>query len=169
MGIIVFGRFLTKQAVRNLIINLPDMQTQRKIINVVCSIDDKIELNRKMSQTLEEIAQALFKSWFVDFDPVHAKAEYSTDDTLEAAAKELGISKEVLELFPSEFMESEMGMIPLGWEWKTLEDEFNITMGQSPSGKSYNENQEGMVFFKEEEILVNIIQRQEYIRQNLKD
>jgi len=73
-----------------------------------------------MNRTLEAMAQVLFKSWFVDFDPVHAKAGCRTDDELEAAAKELGISKEVLELFPSEFVESEMGMIPLGWENDTL-------------------------------------------------
>jgi type I restriction enzyme, S subunit len=61
------------------------------------------------------MAQALFKSWFVDFDPVHAKAQCSSDEELEAAARELGISKEVLGLFPSKFEESELGMIPKGW------------------------------------------------------
>jgi type I restriction enzyme S subunit len=84
----------------------------------------------------------------VDFDPVHAKAGCESDEDLEAAAKELGISKEILELFPSEFVESEMGMIPLGWEVSTIEDEFSVTMGQSPSGKSYNETQDGMLFFQ---------------------
>ena len=104
-------------------IEIPDYDypTTKKIAHILSTLDDKIELNRKMNQTLEEMAQALFKSWLVDFDPVHAKAGCKSDDELEAAAKELGISKEVLELFPSEFVESEMGMIPLGWEVKPLD------------------------------------------------
>lgn len=96
--------------------------TQKKIAHILSTLDDKIELNRKMNQTLEEMAQAIFKSWFVDFDPVHAKAGCSSDEELEAAAKELGISKEILELFPSEFEESELGMIPKGWRVKSLDD-----------------------------------------------
>jgi type I restriction enzyme S subunit len=73
-----------------------------------------------MNQTLEEMAQALFKSWFVDFDPVHVKATCKSKEELEVAAKELGVSKEILELFPSEFEESELGMIPKGWKHDTL-------------------------------------------------
>ena len=88
-----------------------------KIAHILSTLDDKIELNRKMNETLEAMAQALFKSWFVDFDPVHAKAKCQSDAELELAAKELGISKEILELFPSEFEESDMGMIPEGGRW----------------------------------------------------
>ena len=95
--------------------------SEDEIANILSTLDDKIELNRKMNQTLEEMAQVLFTSWFVDFDPVHAKAGCESDEELEVVAKELGISKEVLELFPSEFVESEMGMIPLGWEVKPLD------------------------------------------------
>ena len=82
------------------VLNLPPLPTQKKIAHILSTLDDKIELNRKMNKTLEEMAQALFKSWFVDFDPVHAKAGCKSDDELEAAAKELGISKEVLESVP---------------------------------------------------------------------
>jgi type I restriction enzyme, S subunit len=96
-------------------LSIPSKATQLKIETILNSIEDKIELNRKMNQTLETMAQALFKSWFVDFDPVHAKAQCSSDEELEAAARELGISKEVLGLFPSKFEESELGMIPKGW------------------------------------------------------
>ena len=104
-----------------------------KIAHILSTLDDKIELNRKMNQTLEAMAQALFKSWFVDFDPVYAKVGFESDEELEAAAKELGISKEVLELFPREFMESEMGMIPLGWEAQSLGDICSIiTKGTTP-------------------------------------
>ncbi len=108
------------QEIGNLDIYLPPLETQKKIAHILSTLDDKIELNRKMNQTLEEMAQALFKSWFVDFDPVHAKAGCSSDEELELAAKELGISKEVLELFPSEFEESGLGMIPKGWEVLTI-------------------------------------------------
>jgi len=111
---------ITKQAVRNLVIDLPNIKIQKKIINIIGGLDDKIELNRKMNQTLEQMAQALFKSWFVDFDPVKVKAKCSSDEELEAVAKELGISKEILELFPSEFEDSELGMIPKGWKNNTL-------------------------------------------------
>jgi type I restriction enzyme S subunit len=74
----------------------------KKIAHILSTLDDKIELNRKMNQTLEAMAQALFKSWFVDFDPVHVRLRCKSDEELKVAARELGISKEVLELFPSE-------------------------------------------------------------------
>jgi len=125
-------------------VELPSLVTQKKIAHILSTLDDKIELNRKMNKTLEEMAQALFKSWFVDFDPVHAKAKCSSDEELETAAKELGISKEILELFPSEFEESDLGMIPNGWEVKELIDVATVTMGQSPKGESYNYDCEGL-------------------------
>ncbi len=114
---------------------LPPLPTQKKIAHILSTLDDKIELNRKMNETLEAIAQALFKSWFVDFDPVHAKAEAKSEQELEVAASTLGISKEILDLFPSEFEESEMGMIPLGWEVKPLKDFGQVITGKTPSTK----------------------------------
>ena len=101
-----------------------------------------------MNRTLEAMAQAIFKSCFVDFDPVHAKAACRTEADYEAAAKRLGISREVLELFPDEFEESEPGMIPKGWEVSTIGKEFSVVMGQSPAGSSYNEEKKGMIFFQ---------------------
>jgi len=100
-----------------------------RIAHILSTLDDKIELNRKMNQTLEDMAQALFKSWFVDFDPVKAKAKCSSDEELEVVAKELGISKEILELFPSEFEDSELGMIPKGWEAKSFGTLLSKTIG----------------------------------------
>ena len=97
-----------------------------------------------MNKTLEEMAQALFKSWFVDFDPVHAKAKATSDADLEQIAKDLGISKEVLDLFPDEFEDSELGMIPKGWEVKKLKDISKVTMGLSPKSDSYNTEHDGM-------------------------
>ena len=117
------GQPLLNQGILNsLEINYFDPHTQKKIAHILSTLDDKIELNRKMNQTLEEMAQALFKSWFVDFDPVHVKMGCANDEELEVASRELGISKELLELFPSEFEESELGMIPEGWEWKKFGD-----------------------------------------------
>lgn len=111
-----------KTDLRNIEFPLPPLPIQKKIAHILSTLDDKIELNRKMNQTLEEMAQTIFKSWFVDFDPVHAKANCESEAELENIAKELGISKAILELFPSEFIESELGMIPKGWEWKSFGD-----------------------------------------------
>jgi type I restriction enzyme, S subunit len=136
---------LTLDMVRDAKINLPPLSTQKKIAHILSTLDDKIELNRKMNQTLEEMAQTLFKSWFVDFDPVHAKAKCSSDEELETAACELGISKDILELFPSEFEESELGMIPKGWEVKKLgECELEIESGTRPKGGIDKELNSGM-------------------------
>jgi type I restriction enzyme S subunit len=119
---------------RKLNIILPPLETQKKIANILSTLDDKIELNRKMNQTLEEMAQTLFKSWFVDFDPVHALLNRG-DKTIEIVADDLGISKDVLELFPSEFEESELGMIPKRWDVSTIEKEVTIYGGATPSTK----------------------------------
>ena len=81
------------------------MDEQRAIAHILGTLDDKIELNRRMNETLEGIARAHFKSWFVDFDPVRAKAE----------GRDTGLPREVAELFPDGFEESELGEIPAGW------------------------------------------------------
>jgi len=83
-----------------------------QIVNTLGTLDDKIELNRRMNETLEAIARALFKSWFVDFDPVRAKAE----------GRDPGLPKHIADLFPDSFQDSELGEIPKGWEVRTLSD-----------------------------------------------
>lgn len=105
-----------KSALMNFELDLPPLPTQKKIAHILSTLDDKIELNRKMNQTLESMASAIFKSWFVDFDPVHAKLTCKDENDLETIAKELGMSKAILDFFPNEFEESELGMIPKGWE-----------------------------------------------------
>ena len=85
---------------------------QRAIAHVLGEIDDKIELNRRMNATLEEIAQALFRSWFVDFDPVRAKME----------GRDTGLPKDIADLFPDRLVESELGEIPEGWEMASVGD-----------------------------------------------
>jgi type I restriction enzyme S subunit len=111
------------------------INTQKKIAHILSTLDNKIELNRKMNQTLEAMAQALFKSWFVNFDPVKAKVNCSSDEELETVAKELGISKEILELFPSEFEDSELGMIPKGWSVEPISKISTVAIGKTPPRK----------------------------------
>jgi type I restriction enzyme S subunit len=87
-------------------IPIPPLPEQRAIASILGALDDKIELNRRMNETLEELARTLFKSWFVDFDPVKAKAE---------GRQPAGMDAETASLFPSRFVESELGRIPEGW------------------------------------------------------
>ena len=84
---------------------VPPPGDQRAIAHILGTLDDKIELNRRMSETLEAMARALFKSWFVDFDPVRAKAE----------GRDPGLPEAIAELFPDSFEDSELGEIPRGW------------------------------------------------------
>ncbi len=126
---------LTTKILNEISIKLPPLPIQKKIAHILSTLDEKIELNRKMNKTLEAMAQAIFKSWFVDFDPVHAKARAKTKADLQTEAKKLGITPEILELFPSEFEESELGMIPKGWEVSTIGEEVSIYGGATPSTK----------------------------------
>lgn len=91
---------------------LPSLAEQRAIAHILGTLDDKIELNRRMSETLEAMARALFKSWFVDFDPVRAKAEGRGPD----------LPKALADLFPDRLVESQMGEIPEGWEVNGLDE-----------------------------------------------
>jgi type I restriction enzyme S subunit len=85
---------------------------QRAIAHILGTLDDKIELNRRMNETLEAMARALFKSWFVDFDPVRAKAE----------GRDPGLPQPLADLFPARLVDSELGEIPEGWEVGKLGD-----------------------------------------------
>ena len=91
---------------RRLWIPLPKLAEQTRIAGILGALDDKIEHNRKMNETLEQMAKALFKSWFVDFNPVHAKA---------AGRQPAGMDKATADLSPDSFVESELGKIPKGW------------------------------------------------------
>lgn len=101
-------------------IELPSRKVQDKIVSILSSLDRKIELNNKINADLEEMAQAIFKNWFVDFEPFK----------------------------DGKFVDSELGMVPEGWKVGRLEDIAEITMGQSPAGNSLNENREGMIFYQ---------------------
>jgi type I restriction enzyme S subunit len=98
--------------VPNFTLRIPPLPEQRAIAHILGTLDDKIELNRRMSETLEAMARALFKSWFVDFDPVRTKAE----------GRDPGLPQPLADLFPDSFEDSELGEIPRGWEVGTLVD-----------------------------------------------
>ena len=97
---------------RRMYITLPPIPEQRAIAHVLGTLDDKIELNRRMNETLEAMARALFKSWFVDFEPVRAKME----------GRDTGLPPEVAALFPDRLVASELGEIPEGWGFGTFGD-----------------------------------------------
>jgi type I restriction enzyme S subunit len=101
---------------------VPPIGVQRRIAAILGSLDDKIELNRRMNRTLERMAQALFKSWFVDFDPVRAKAE----------GRDPGLPQPLADLFPDSFEDSELGPIPAGWEVKPIGDLAEVVGGSTP-------------------------------------
>ncbi len=111
-----------------LLIPLPSLREQKAIAHILGTLDDKIELNREMNRTLEAMARAIFKSWFVDFDPVRAKMEGRQPAGMDAATAEL---------FPDEFEESRLGMIPKGWEVWTLGDLINIKHGYAFKGEFF--------------------------------
>lgn len=109
-----------------------DPDEQRAIANVLGCFDEKIELNRRMSQTLEVIAQAIFKSWFVDFEPVRAKA---SGESHESIAQRLGLAPAHLDLFPDLLVETDNGLAPEGWRLVTLKDlTTKIGSGATPRG-----------------------------------
>ena len=112
---------LTQDIIGRIEIKVPcEKSNQSEIAGILSSLDAKIETNNKLNEKLEEMAQAIFKSWFVDFEPFKDKP----------------------------FYETELGMIPEGWEVGSLSDIATITMGQSPCGTSYNENGEGIIFYQ---------------------
>ncbi len=98
---------LTKGMIESFEVSAPrEIGVQRGIAHILGTLDDKIELNRRMNETLEAMARALFKSWFVDFDPVRAKSE----------GRDHGLPKSIAALFPNSFEDSELGEIPKGWK-----------------------------------------------------
>ena len=111
---------ITFGMLKYIMVRVPPISYQRRIASILSSLDRKIELNNKINADLEEMAQAIFKNWFVDFEPFKG----------------------------GKFVDSELGMIPEGWKVGTLADIAEITMGQSPAGNSLNENREGMIFYQ---------------------
>lgn len=116
---------ITFDQVAELEICIPPILTQISIAAFLDNINNKIELNRLMSETLEAMARALFKSWFVDFDPVRAKME----------GRDTGLPGHIADLFPSRLVDSELGEIPEGWEVSNIES-LSLRVGMGPFGSN---------------------------------
>lgn len=137
--------------IENAKIQIPSLSEQKAIAHILGSLDDKIELNRQMNRILEAMAQAIFKSWFIDFDPVLDNAlragnpipesmrERSEMRKIalpapqsEAARQAGGLPAEIADMFPNSFEESELGLVPKGWKVKTISDLTDIVGGSTP-------------------------------------
>ena len=141
-------------------ITLPPLIEQQAIACVLGTLDDKIELNRRMNETLEGMARAIFKSWFVDFDPVRAKAQRKDAKAQRRKEKQeqgplaswrpggFALNPAIADLFPDAFEASELGEIPKGWSASSVGAHFVLTMGQSPPGSTYNEAGDGVPFYQ---------------------
>ena len=137
---------LNREAAHARRIRVPPLPEQRAIAHILGTLDDKIELNRRMNETLEAMAQALFKSWFVDFDPVVVNALRAGNPIHERFADRaahyrdnpdrLGLPEEILRLFPARFVDSELGPIPEGWEVKAIGEVVKCVGGATPSTKN---------------------------------
>ncbi len=117
---------LNEGIIRRIPILLPLLDDQKRIAGILGSLDDKIELNLKMNETLEQMAHALFKSWFVDFDPVLAKI---------AGRQPAGMGKADADLFPDSLVDTEMGKIPKGWRIKSVDEISTVGIGKTPPRK----------------------------------
>jgi type I restriction enzyme, S subunit len=106
-------------SLRSIEVMLPPRREQSAIAHILGTLDDKIELNRRMNETLEAMARALFQSWFVDFDPVHAKAE----------GRDTALPKDIADLFPDRFEDSELSEIPEGWRVGRLDEVLVLQRG----------------------------------------
>ena len=111
---------IKQSELRKLILTLPPLPQQKTIASVLGSVDDKIELNRQMNATLEAMARTLFKSLFVDFDPVRAKLAGRDGNSPRRMTEGDGFDSPYLHLFPDSFEDSEAGPIPKGWTIRTL-------------------------------------------------
>ena len=117
---------------------VPEPAEQRRIAHILGTLDDNIENNRKTAKALEAMAQAIFKSWFVDFDPVRAKM---TGESRESICKRLKITPEILDLFPDRLVDSELGEIPEGWSYSRLGDVADVNWGNTRVTKKFYVNQ----------------------------
>ena len=112
---------ITRETFNHVDVVLPPLHEQRAIAHILGTLDDKIELNRKMNETLEAMARAIYKSWFVDFDPVRAKA----------AGRAPAVPNEIADLFQDSFEDSELGEIPKGWHTDTLGNILELAYGKA--------------------------------------
>jgi type I restriction enzyme S subunit len=119
-------RALPAEVLEEQVVPLPDLPTQIAINEVIYLIDQQIANNKALSRNLEALAQSVFKSWFIDFDPVLAKKK---------GENPFGMDKETAKLFPDSFVESEFGEIPEGWKFHEVSDVVRFCGGGTPSTK----------------------------------
>ena len=112
--------------IEDLEITIPPLPEQRRIAHMLGTLDDKIELNRRMNETLDEMARAIFKDWFVDFGPVRAKME----------GRDAYLPDHIWKLFPDTLADSELGQIPHGWQVGRIDDIATVSSGKRPRDRT---------------------------------
>jgi len=125
--------------VPNFLLHVPPLNVQRSVAAILAALDQTIELNRRMNATLEEMARALFKSWFVDFDPVRAKLD---------GREPVGIDSATARLFPGHFEHSDVGLVPSGWAVKRVYDTANFINGVAFRNVQFSEDGSGLPVVK---------------------
>ncbi|EFN9590802.1 restriction endonuclease subunit S, partial [Escherichia coli] len=136
---------IKQSELREIILRLPPVSLQKSISHQLKCLDKKIDLNNKINKTLEQMSQTLFKSWFVDFDPVIDNALDAGNPIPEALQSRAELRQkvrnstdfkplpaEIRSLFPSEFEETELGWVPKGWHYKNAEEIATISIGKTP-------------------------------------
>ena len=142
---------------KRLQITLPPVAEQRAVARILGTLDDKIELNRQMNETVEAMARAIFKSWFVDFDPVRAKAE----------GRDPGLPKHIADLFPDHFEESELGEIPTGWEIRSLYDCAEYINGSAFRNEHFSLDRSGLPVIKIAELKDGVTEQTKFTEATL--
>ncbi|MCB1650705.1 MAG: restriction endonuclease subunit S [Alphaproteobacteria bacterium] len=126
-------------SLQHLIVNLPPLPEQEAIANVLRSLDDKIELNRQMCKALEDTAAAIFKSWFINFDPVRAK---------ENGDEPKGLSSNIAALFPNSFSDSKIGDLPVGWDISVVYDWADYINGAAYKNMHFSDEPDALPVIK---------------------
>jgi type I restriction enzyme, S subunit len=127
--------FISQTDIRELYVQIPEISVQNVIGKILFELEQKISTNNALSKTLEDIAQAIFKSWFIDFDPVKAKM---------AGEKPVGMDAATAALFPDSMEESELGLIPKGWKVSNLDSLSFVRYGAPFASKLFNTTKVGL-------------------------
>ena len=129
---------LTQSGLKTIPIKIPPIEVQKKIASYLNKFDEKIITNLKINKQIEEIAGTIFKSWFIDFNPVRAKNE----------GRYIGLSKEISDLFPDSFEDTEIGEIPKGFVLSKLGDHIKISKGKSYKSNELKDSDTALVTLK---------------------
>ena len=148
---------LNRDATYSVVIKVPPAKQQQQIVNVLSSLDKKIQLNRQMCKTLEDIASTLFKSWFIDFNPVKTKASGQIPE---------GLSPEIAALFPDAFIDSSL-TIPLNWSCKVLYDLAEYTNGAAYKSAYFTEKAGALPIIKIAELKGGVSSSTKFSKTNL--